>query len=157
MEMLCQLLDEKAGYFNEYEDATEKLLAVDIDEIETQMNRRQMLITKIDYVDARLRETAQAMDELSEAAWSAVRLQKAKSEIPENLWPVFERAQGVYAVANRIRLKEPLVIDRIEEELEGLSEKIKENNRSVSAKATRFSQAFQVGLGAGTPSRTRHI
>ena len=100
---------------------------------------------------------SQSMDELSEAAWDAVRLQKAKSEIPEILWPVFEKAQEVYAVANRIRLKEPLVVDRIEGELEGLSEKIRENNRSVSAKAARFSRAFQVGLGGGTPERARHV
>ncbi len=157
IETLCQLLDEKAGCFHEYDDATEKLLTVHIDEIENQVNRRQRLIPKIDYLDARLHETAQSMDGLSEAAWDAVRLQKAKSEIPEILWPVFEKAQEVYAIANRIRLKEPLVIDRIEEELEGLSEKIRENNRSVSAKAARFSQAFQVGLGAGTPERARHI
>lgn len=156
IDALCQCLEKKADCFREYDDATEKLLSVDVDEMENQMNRRQKLIAKIDYLDAKLREIAQKMDGLSDAAWDAVRLQKAKCDIPEELWPVFEKAQEVYAIANRVRLKEPLAVDRIEEELERLTEKIKENNRSVSAKAARFSQAFRVGLGGGM-ERARRI
>ncbi len=153
---LCQLLEDKKALFHEYEDATEKLLTVDVDEMENQMNRRQKLIAQIDYIDARLRETAQGMNDLSEAAWAAVRMQTAKAELSQELWPVYEKAQEMYAVANRIRLNEPLVMDRIEEELEHLSEKIRETNRSVSAKAARFSSAFNVGLGTGR-ERSRHI
>lgn len=156
IDALCQLLDEKTELFREYEDATEKLLSVDVDEMENQMNRRQKLIVQIDYIDAKLQETAQGMDGLSDLAWRAVRLQAAKSDIPQELWPVFEKAQEMYAVANRIRINEPLAVDRIEEELEHLSEKIRETNRSVSAKAARFSSAFNVGLGTG-PERSRHI
>jgi len=156
IEELCQHLEKKAELFREYDDATEKLLTVDVDGMEKQMKRRQSLISKIDYLDGQMREAARKMDGLSDAAWDAVRLQRAKCDIPEELWPVFEKAQEVYAIANRVRLKEPLAVDRIEEELERLTEKIKENNRSVSAKAARFSQAFRVGMG-GALERSRRI
>ena len=156
IETLCQMLEEKTEYFREYEDATEKLLSVDVEEMENQMNRRQKLIVKIDYLDAKLREAAQSLGERGDDAWRAVRLEKGKSEIPQELWPVFEKAQEACAVANRIRRKEPLVVDRIEEELEGLSKKIRETNRSVSAKAARFASAFSVGLGSG-PERSKRI
>ncbi len=107
IETLCQMLEEKTEYFREYEDATEKLLSVDVEEMENQMNRRQKLIVKIDYLDARLREAAQSLGEMGDDAWRAVRLEKGKSEIPQELWPVFEKAQEACAVANRIRRKEP--------------------------------------------------
>ena len=76
IETLCQMLEEKTEYFREYEDATEKLLSVDVEEMENQMNRRQKLIVKIDYLDAKLREAAQSLGEMGDDAWRAVRLEK---------------------------------------------------------------------------------
>lgn len=139
---LLELVAEKEAYFREYDEATQRMLSCPADDMEIEVAKRQQLIAKIDGVDAGIAEKAAAMGEQGEQAMAALKLKCDRSDLEELFWPLFDRAQSLFGIIDRIQRTEPQIVDRIEAELDALTEQIKANNRSMGAKVAKY-QTFQ--------------
>ncbi len=122
----------------EYEKQTQCILVCDVDDIETHVSRRQALIEKIDGIDACVEETCCKNEPDLALLYRAVQNKCAMEELPQNMVCVFRAGQEVFAVANRIRETEIQAMQRLELEKERLLERIKEVNRSTTAKAAKY-------------------
>ena len=141
IETMLDLLGQKQRYFEEYEELTRRMLGCPVEEMEEHLESRQRLIGEIDSLSNELFALADSLEQ-PEAARAALRLSCGRDELPANLLPLFDQSQQICAVVSRVGRCEPQLADRIEEELEALTEKIRENNRSVSARAAKYHAAF---------------
>ena len=148
IEKICGILEKKAELFEEYEEASLQLLYNEADEWEHWMTRRQSLIEQIDFLDAQMAQLWEEMGEFSVPAQNAASLKCRRSQLPECIWPIFDKAQCVFAAANRVREKEPLIARRIEDEMSVLAQKIKDHNKSAGAQAARYSAGADTGTAA---------
>lgn len=149
IDAICALLCEKTEYFCQYEQATYHLLNDPIERLEEHLSTRERLIGSIDETDKRLDQLTGELGELAGKARLALQLGCKRTELPDCLWPIFDKALSVFAVVNRIHQNEPLIADRLEEELEQLTQKIKQTNRSVSAQAARYGAGLTSSMPGG--------
>lgn len=148
IETMLELLGQKQRCFEEYEEVTHQMLSCPVEEMEVYLESRQGLIEKIDSLSGALFDLADSLEDPASAK-AALRLSCGRDELPPSLCPLFDQSQQICAVVSRVSRCEPQLADRIEEELEALTEKIRDNNRSVSAKAAKY----QVAFGAAGPGQ----
>ncbi|MCI8622811.1 MAG: hypothetical protein HFG26_04030 [Provencibacterium sp.] len=133
-EQICALLEQKCGLFREYEEATHALLACELDEMETHVRKREQLAKAIDGIDRQI----EALCGGSEEWMGAVRNCGNRGDLSAEMAQVYDSAQPVFQIINRIRREEPLVEKRMSRERDGLEAKIKDSNRSTAAQASRY-------------------
>lgn len=135
---LCQLLTQKWNVFMQYEKETAALLTCDIQELEKQIKIRQKLANEIDEIDKSITEQTQENSEMQKQIKDAMSNSCARQALPEELQPVFDLAQQVFAVIHRVRRMESNAQERIKHEQTVILGKIKKLNRSSTAKASKY-------------------
>ncbi len=147
MDEISALLEEKKALFEQYEELTRQMQICPAEELPSYTDKRGHLAQKIDKMDEKIYSLAQAQGEEWAANFeNAIRLKCRRSQLPEEFHPLFDTAQVFFGIGNRIREKELMIVERMEEELEALTKQIKANNRSVSAQASKF------GVGMSRPN-----
>lgn len=137
IEKICALIREKYEEFLSFEHQTERLLSCDIDEIENCMQQRQCCMDSISNIDNQLLQLA-GMTLYPELTASVLKLKCNRDELPEELKCVFDSTLEVFSVVNRIIEMDKQVNIRVEAEKERLLEKIKSNNQSMHAHASKY-------------------
>ena len=140
-------LERKKKLFERYRELTARMLTCPEEEISVTAEHRQALCREIDAVDREM-EQAAAETGCPDEVMKALRLRCRRSEVPEEYRFLFDRAQEVFAVANHVKVMEPEIVARLEDGLAVLEKKIRENNRSVSAQAARFTSGAVSGGAA---------
>ncbi|MEM1485302.1 hypothetical protein V6615_10545 [Oscillospiraceae bacterium PP1C4] len=138
IELICQLLCEEKAAYLEYETHTQRLAICDIDEIELYVEQREALIKQINEMDQQIKKLCDKDEADGLLAYQAVKCKCDKEQLPERLDKIYDAGQEIFAVANRIRGMEPQILERLEFERANLLMKIKENNQSVQAKASKY-------------------
>lgn len=129
-----ELLADKRDAFLEYETHTNEILVSDPDAIEEHMRHRERLIKHIDILDKQLKELASQDQEL----YKALRCKGDRQALSDSLGAVYDSAQQVYAVVDRIFQAEPSALAHVQAQREILLQKIAEHNQSNDAIATKF-------------------
>lgn len=135
-------MQQKNAAFEEYETHTRALLECDIDDIEGHISRRGVLCGKIDQLEESIR-AACAQTSQPQKALLAVRSRCDRGDLPQDLAPVFDAALEISGIIARIQGLEKEVQERLEQERDGLREKIKEHNQSSQAKASKYVSGVQ--------------
>ena len=131
------LLQEKKTAFLAYEQATDGLIMSNADTAPAFMQRRQELMDQISEIDDRIAALCFDADDGKLIAL-AVKNKCDRAQLPKEICPLFDLAQQIFAVINRIRQMEPQALDRMIIEKEALLAKIKDTNQGVGAKASRY-------------------
>ncbi len=143
IDKILEITAQKEELFRSYEEETNKLVTAAPDEWTKLLRVRQGIIDQIGDLDKRIELVLLNMEK--EAAVQMVQALKVacnRSELPEALLPVFDASQKICGYVHRAQRAEYIMADRIEGEMEELSEKIKQTNRSVNAKAAKYNVGF---------------
>lgn len=135
---LCRILTQKREVFMRYENETAALLTCPIEEIEQHMNARQQLAGEVDGLDAHIAQLTQKNKDQQKELECAIKNQCARHELSPNVKPVFDASQQIFAIIHRIQRMETNVEERVKYEQKMLLEKIKQLNRSSTAKASKY-------------------
>ncbi len=149
-EQICALLKEKCGLFLQYEQETDALLACTLEEMQAHMKEREKLAGQIDGVDRQISEACGGSQEVMDAVYNRC----DRGGLPEALAKIYDSAQPVFQIINRIRQAEPLAEMRMQREKDALEVKIKQSNRSSAAQASRY---FSGARGSESAARSAHF
>ncbi|MBR5486076.1 MAG: hypothetical protein IKV41_06145 [Oscillospiraceae bacterium] len=143
IDKILELIAQKEEFFRRYEEETNKLVVSAPDEWEKFLRIRQGIIDQIQALDKKIELILLNFEkEYAAQIVQALKVACSRSELPEELLPVFDASQKICAYAHRAQRAEYIMADRIESEMENLSEKIKQTNRSVDAKAAKYNVGF---------------
>lgn len=149
-EQICALLEEKYRLFLKYEKETDALLLCELEELETHMKGRERLVAQIDGLNRQISEACGGAKEIMDAVYNRC----DRGGLPEALAQIYDRAQAVFQIINRIQQSEPLAEMRLRRERDALEEKIRDSNRSSAAQASRY---FSGARGSGSVARSGHF
>lgn len=135
---LCRILTQKREVFVRYENETAALLTCPIDDIEQHMKARQQLADEVDGLDVHIAQLTQKSKEQQKELELAIKNLCARQELSPEVQNVFDASQQIFAVIHRIQRMETNVQERIQYEQKMLLEKIKQLNRSTTAKASKY-------------------
>lgn len=133
-EAVLGLLEEKRMLFEEYEIETRKMLNADEDGIEACMCRRIALTEEIDEVNGCIEEEQRRDADLADALHS----RRQRDALPSAYLPVYDEAQAILGILQRIQRVEPDITQRMKLMRDGLAEKIRELNKGQAALTSRF-------------------
>lgn len=145
---ITELLSAKKELFVRYEQLTEQMLTDSIEKLADLTMRRQKLCNSIDKID---KEIVKEADKLPNGSIivKALHLQCLRDQVPDSWLDFFDKVQEIFAIVNRVRQMEPEITARIQNELMAVTEKIKENNRSMTAYAAKFGNGIYSEQDAG--------
>lgn len=136
LERMRALLRDKQELFLQYETETQKLLTEDleaVDQIAEAVDAREALISRINAIDVKLRETAAA----SEGGLRLYEIAKNRCDygtLSREEQQLFQDGQQIYTVMTRIQEMEKRARTGMEKITGALQEKIRQSNTN-----TRFS------------------
>ena len=136
-EKIWMLINDKYEHFVEFEKVTSNILSCDIDDIENLIKKRESLINLITKIDSEITKLCSECD-YPEIALKAVKCLCNRNEIPQELKKVFDATMNVFSVVNRINDLDNQARQRIDQEKTILLIKIKENNKSAGAQASKY-------------------
>ncbi len=149
IDSLLALIRQKQEAFRCYEAATQEMLSCSADQLPEKIALREKQIAQIDLLDSAIAHTISEMGEQGSRISSVLKLREERSTLLPELLPLFDAALVIRSVVCRIERLDMLVADRIEEELEFLTEKIKENNRGAGAQASKYLVMADLGSQGG--------
>lgn len=141
---LGQLLEKKKELFAQYEQLTIQMLTCPIETLENLTIQRQKLCDRIDNLDREIDHQTKEIPN-GKTVIQALQLKCLRSQVSDQYLDFFDRAQEIFAIAHRVRQMDPEIATRVESELVALTDKIKENNRSVTAQAAKFGSGITSG------------
>ena len=139
-----QLLAKKKELFARYEQLTVQMLTCPIETLENLTIQRQKLCDRIDNLDKEMDQKAKELPD-GQTVVQALRLKCLRNQVPDQYLDFFDKVQEIFAIANRVRQMDPEIAARLESEMAALTDKIKENNRSVTAQAAKFGSGITSG------------
>ena len=145
---IIDLLAEKRDYFALYEQASLEMLSCESDGLEEKLERRAVIIDRIDFLDAQIDEACDNQPLYCRAARAVC----GRGELPEEWKPVFDCAMQIRAIAGRLPDIDLQIQMRLEQERDMAMEQIKSNNRGQNAQAAKYYSAM-VGGAAPRPDR----
>ena len=95
---IIDLLAEKRDYFALYEQASLEMLSCESDGLEEKLERRAVIIDRIDSLDAQIDEACDNQPLYCRAARAVC----GRGELPEEWKPVFDCAMQIRAIAGRL-------------------------------------------------------
>lgn len=149
-EQICALLEKKCGLFQQYEEETGTLVYCALEEMEAHMQERERLAAQIDGLDREIEAACGGSEEMLDAVHNRC----DRGGLAQAPAKVYDCAQAVFQVINRIRQTEPLAEMRMCRERDALEEKIKDSNRSTAAQASRY---FSGAGGSEAVSRSGRL
>lgn len=135
---LCELLTQKRDRFMQYEKETAALLTCDIQQLKMQIKVRQKIADEIDQIDESIAAKLQEHNKMQKQIKDAMSNRCARQKLPVEFQPVFDLAQQTFAVIHRVGRMESNAQDRIKHEQVVILGKIKQLNRSSTAKASKY-------------------
>lgn len=138
---VIKMLDEKREAFVTYMQVTEEMLTCPLDELESLVIERDRIINEIDTLDVKI-ESSFTMSSNAEELSNAISGKSERGSLDGELGLVYDAASNVRAVISRIPDIEIQINSRIQNEQEKLIEHIKNNNRGISAQASRFAAIY---------------
>lgn len=125
-----------------YEEITRKLLDCEVDDILILTEKRKAISLEITKLDSQIK------NELAESpeALAAYQNKCDRSELSDELKPVFDMRQEFNGIAFRISSMDPEIKERISLLRDELVVKIKKNNSGQNAKAAKYAKA---GISSG--------
>ena len=136
-ETLCALLEDKRQAFLTYEKETEALIVCDVETAQAHMNQRSLLIKEIDLIDKKIEGVLSSSAD-RELLGRAVKAKSLPAELTEEYLPIYEQAQLLFAVMNRVKMSEPQAANRLDQLKNELLNKIKENNKGTGAQVSKY-------------------
>ncbi|WP_312643759.1 hypothetical protein [Hydrogenoanaerobacterium sp.] len=142
---IMDLLGQKKELFTEYERITNDMLTCSVEELEAFMSRRGELIKEIDAVVRQITEVCEQDD--TGLYGQAVKNKCSRSELPEYLVCIFDFAQTIFAVMNRVANIEPQIMERLLQCRDELEQKIKSTNNApkIAKYLTTVDPTFEAG------------
>jgi hypothetical protein len=111
---LLNLIDEKNKLCRNYEVCSESLLVCDDDSISDKIAERADLAHRIDQINSMIEDFYRTDDNSGEIGKKAVQNSVFRNELPEEYKAVFDRAQAGFACLNRVKINEPVILERLE-------------------------------------------
>lgn len=138
IQAICDLIAEKKRAFIEYENHTQSILSCELEEIEAHVQRRQELVEQVQEADRKLEELCRSNPIDGSLMLQAIQNKCDRAELPPQQLCIFDAAQEVFSVINRILNIETQASDRIHREQDALLQKIRETNNGTPAQAAKY-------------------
>lgn len=139
---MTTLLNQKKDLFLEFEQATEELCYVEIDEMESLMDQRLKLQERIDELTQQQQQIYQSMPELEEIVVNPIE----KKNLTGDFKSIQELSIQIKGTIQRIIQISPMLQRRIERERDDLLEKLQNSKKSTAAVAQKYYQTVSSGV-----------
>lgn len=145
---LNEFLLKKRELFTLYEIETRLMLDCNLNEIEDKLKRRSELIYLIDETEEKIKYLCQAEDEEDELLYKATKNKCNREELPLAARSVFDRAQEIFSIINRVMIYETQVLSRMKENKEEIEKFIKESKNAPNI--AKYFNSLDNGFEKGT-------
>lgn len=152
MQYVIELLQLKKQLFLEYEQISMALTYSDIEQMEQLVDERDQLIQKIEQIESQINQT-DLTHQYGKQIQNTIRVRLNRDEVPQQLIPLFDKGQEIFAIGNRIMQLEPLITQHLEDLQAELEQHIKNSNSIPKIK--KYFDTIQVGLEDGSLIRSK--
>lgn len=137
-EEIITLLEEKVELLLKFEQITDGIYYLPIEEIHHSMNKRQALVNKMMKIDERIELLCSGLEPV---VYEAVRNRCSRGELTEEIGRIYDKALETRTVARRADRNSDAIRERIELEQQKTRAEIQKLNTSSSTVAGRYGQA----------------
>ncbi len=151
-EEIIRLLEEKKELLLQFEQISDGMYRIPMEELQHSIGKRQALVNKMQKLDERIELLCSGLEPM---VCEAVYNRCNRGDVDEELGTIFDKALETKAVARRVLKNQDGIRQRIEIEQIRTREQIQKLNASSSVVAGRYGQAVRTGKNSGAIRKSR--